>query len=286
MSCLGLKLQVKFPVSCGKLSETSDQLVDGASWEICLLGRMIGAAETGLVLVTFAKTSPTIQNPHENEQIGNNLWLQKFCVALCFAFQLPISWRNKPGISQTERKFSLVSYYFLITFKCTFSNCQSINWVVLLSYCCSASAENPGVLNHVWKYLQQRPKTFWASLCSSAIAMLKTLSYSAVMHFQGEKVLLKRCEQRIFLIFLLQIEESEMKQPPANGKEICMERRINALLLEVFSPNCYSHDFLFFVCKLHQEADWIFAFLAAMIKLWGGRIVFVPMLYFFLCFFQ
>lgn len=71
MSCLELKLEAKFPVSRGKLSETGDQLVDGASWEICLPGKMTGAAETGLVLAAFAKTSPTIQIPYENEQIGN-----------------------------------------------------------------------------------------------------------------------------------------------------------------------------------------------------------------------
>lgn len=77
--------------------------------------------------------------------------------------------------------------------------------------------------------------------------MLEILSSSAVTHFEGEMLPLKRCEQRVFLIFVLQTEESEMEQPPANGKEICMERRINCLLLQmqVFSPNCYSHDFFF-----------------------------------------
>lgn len=164
-----------------------------------------------------------------------------------------------------------------------FSKCQSINGVVLLNYCCSDLAENPGALNHGWKYLQERPSIFWVSLCSSATAMLEILSSHAVTHSEGKKMLLRRCEQRIFLIFLLQTEESEMKQPPADGKKICMERKINSLLLQIqiFSPNC---DFLF-LCKLHHEAHWIFAFLAGMVRLWGGRIVFLPMIYFFLCFF-
>lgn len=66
MSCLQLKLEAEFTVSHEKLSETGDQLVDGASWEICLPGRIIWAAETGLVLVAFAKNSSTIQIPCEN----------------------------------------------------------------------------------------------------------------------------------------------------------------------------------------------------------------------------
>lgn len=76
------------------------QFVDGASWEVWLPGRMIWDAETGLVLATVAETNPTFQIPFENEQTGNKPRLQKFCVPLCFSFHLPVSWRNKPGISQ------------------------------------------------------------------------------------------------------------------------------------------------------------------------------------------
>lgn len=76
------------------------QFVDRASWEVCLPRGMIWDAETGPVLATFAETNPTFQIPFENEQTGNKPSLQKFCVPLCFSFHLPVSWRNKPGISK------------------------------------------------------------------------------------------------------------------------------------------------------------------------------------------
>jgi len=47
-------------------------------------------------------------------------------------------------------------------------------------------------------------KCFLSQSHSRATAVLEIPSSSAVIHFEGEKMLLKRCEQRIFLIFLLQ----------------------------------------------------------------------------------
>jgi len=71
VSCIKLKLEVQFLISRGKPSETGEQLEHGASREVCLPGSMTEAAETGLVLVAVAKTSPTIQTLYKNQQIGN-----------------------------------------------------------------------------------------------------------------------------------------------------------------------------------------------------------------------